>query len=250
MNANKKHLIRVYSRPFAVHFAFLLCLLLPICSHAEETITGTRLSISANAEIKSVPDIATVSTGVTTIEPTPAKALQENTVKMDAVFKALTAAGIAAKDIQTSDMSVAPQYAQSDDKKAPRIVAYQVNNNVSVIIRDIKNIGAVLDALIAQGANQLNGPEFSVEDRSGALDQARKAAMEKAQKSAVVYAAAAGLKIKRIISISEQGGFMPRPPRLVRPMMAMASMAAAPAPVSAGEVTTDITVNVEYELTP
>jgi len=249
MNANKEYLIRAYLRPLAVHFALLLCLLSPAAAHAEETITGTRLSISAEGEVKSVPDIATVSTGVVTIGSTPAKALQENTAKMDAVFKALTAAGIAAKDIQTSDMSVEPQYAQNITNKTPRIVAYQVNNNVSVIIRDIKNIGAVLDALIAQGANQLNGPEFSVENKSGALDQARKAAMEKAQKSAAVYAAAAGLKVKRIISISEQGGIVPRP-YPVRPMMAMASMASAPTPVSAGQVTTEITVNVEYELAP
>jgi len=228
----------------------LTCLIWPTAAHAEETISGTKLSISAEAEIKSVPDIATVSTGVTTIEPTPTKALQENSVKMDAVYKALTAAGIAAKDIQTSDMSVTPQYAQSLTNKTPRITAYQVDNNVSVVIRNIKNIGAVLDALIANGANQLNGPEFSLEDKSPALDEARKSAMAKAQKSAAVYAAAAGLKIKRIISISEQGGFVPRPMRAPRPMMAMASMSSASAIVSAGEVTTDITVNVEYELAP
>jgi uncharacterized protein YggE len=227
----------------------LIGLLWPAVSQAEETVTGTKLSISANAEIKSVPDIATVSTGVITIAPEPKKALEENAAKMDAVFKALTAAGIAAKDIQTADMSVEPQYAQSLTNKAPRIVAYQVNNNVSVTIRDIRNIGAALDALIAQGANQLNGPEFSVEDKAPALDQARKAAMEKAQKSAAVYAAAAGLKIKRIISISEQGGIVPRP-YPVRPMMAMASMASAPTPVAAGQVTTEITINVDYELAP
>jgi uncharacterized protein YggE len=220
--------------------------LLPVSSHAEETITDTKLSISTNAEVKSVPDIATVSTGVTTIEPTPAKALQENSMKMNAVFKALTAAGIAAKDIQTSDMSVTPQYAQSLTNKAPRINAYQVNNNVSVVIRDIKNIGTVFDALIANGANQLNGPDFSVEDKSAALDQARKAAMEKAQKSASVYAAAAGLKIKRIISISEQGSGI-RAPYPVRPMM-MSAMASAAPPVSAGQVTTEMTINVDYEL--
>jgi len=226
----------------------LTVLLCPALVYADEvTVTGTKLSISAEAEVKSAPDIATVSTGVTTIEPTPAKALQENSAKMEAVFKALTAAGIASKDIQTSDMSVTPQYAQSLTNKAPRIEGYQITNNVSVVIRDIKNIGAVLDTLIANGANQLNGPDFSVEDKGPAMDQARKAAMEKAQKSASVYAAAAGLKIKRIISISEQGGSNIIHPYPMR-MMAAAMSSAAPAPVAVGQVTTGITINVDYEL--
>lgn len=227
----------------------LTALLSTTAAYADDvTLTGTKLSISAEAEVKSAPDIATVSTGVTTIEPTPAKALQENSAKMDAVFKALTAAGIAAKDIQTSDMSVQPQYAQSASSKAPHIDSYQVTNNVSVVIRDMKNIGTVLDTLIANGANQLSGPDFSVEDKSPAMDQARQAAMEKAQKSASVYAAAAGLKVKRIISISEQGSSDVIRPYPVRPMMAMAAKASAPMPVAEGQVTTQMTINVDYEL--
>jgi hypothetical protein len=228
---------------------FVTSLLFPAMARAEETITGTTLEISATAEAKAVPDIATVSAGVTTQTTSPNKGLQENTAKMETVFKALKAAGVADKDIQTSNVSVEPRYAEDNNSnKAPRIISYEVNNTVSITIRDIKNIGNVLDALIAQGANQLNGPEFSVEDRSAALDQARKTALEKAQKSAAVYSAAAGLKIKRIISISElQCCEMPRPHPMMR---AMAMNAAAETPVAPGQVATDITIDVTYELTP
>ncbi len=110
---------------------------------------------------------------------------------MTAVLKALAAAKVEGKDIQTSDISVEPQYADDNGSgKPPRIISYQVNNTVSVIIRDIKNLGDVMDALIAQGANQLTGPNFSVENKDDALNKARAAAAEKAQKRAAIYAAA------------------------------------------------------------
>lgn len=226
--------------------------LLPVSAQAadEPRITGTLLSLSAEAKAHAAPDIATISAGVVTSAPRADKAMQDNATKMDAVFKAMKAAGIADKDIQTSGINVSPQYAYKENA-APRITGYQVNNEVSVKLHDLKAIGNVLDALIAQGANQINGPHFSVENPDVVLDAARKEAMAKVQKRAELYATAAGLKIKRIVSIAEQtGGYQPP----VRPMMMKASMAAdmaeASTPVAAGEMTMETSVSVEYELAP
>lgn len=235
-----------------VFAAFLICLLLPIAASADESaniFNATVLDISAQAQSKVVPDIATISAGVVTTAPSANKALQDNTKKMTGVFEALKAAGIAEKDIQTSGINVNPQYVYNNNE-APRITSYQVSDGITVVLRDIKNIGTVLDALISQGANQLSGPTFSVENQDAALDQARKEAMEKAQKRASLYAAAAGMKIKRIVSISEQGGYSnPRPYPMMQ-ALSMAEGARAITPVAPGQVALEITVNVRYELTP
>jgi uncharacterized protein YggE len=209
----------------------------------------TKLDIAAQASIKSEPDMAVISAGVVTNAKTADAALKENANKMAAVFAALKKSGIKDKDIQTSGINVSPQYVY-EEKKAPAITGYQASNNVNVAIHDLKIVGSVLDTLVSQGANQINGPTFSIEDTDDLMDQARKDAMVKARKRAELYAAASGLKIKRILSISEQGGYNPPGPV---PMFAMAKAMRADAaqessPVSAGQVDVNVTVNVAYEL--
>lgn len=215
---------------------------------ADEKETGTTLEISAEAKTKAVPDIATISAGVINNAPVAAKALEQNTLKMNEVFKALKAAGIAEKDIQTSGINIGPQYDYSQPNKAPRITSYQVSNTVSVILRDIRNTGAVLDALVAEGANQINGPQFSVENTDAALDGARQEAVAKARKRAQLYAEAAGLTIRRIVSISEQAGYTPGPHPMMMRAMAMDGAESAPTPVAAGDVDLSITVHIKFEL--
>ena len=235
--------------------AFLTGLLLPVTVRAEENaavFNATILDISAQAESKAVPDIATVSADITTSSSLAADAMQENARRMTDIFKALKTAGIAEKDIQTSGININPDYVYTDNKP-PHISSYQVTDSIKVTLRDIKNIGSVLDALIAQGANQLNGPVFSIENEDAVLDQARKTALEKAQKRAKLYADTIGMKIKRIVSMSEQSGDF-SPPPYPRPMMgramAISSMAPPATPVPPGQLTLGITVNVRYELTP
>lgn len=225
-----------------------LCMLLAAPACAEDLrATMTTLDISAEASMKVSPDIATITTGVVTVDAKSDKAMELNTAKMNNVFKVLEAAGIARKDIQTSGFSLSPQYEYRPNKPAV-IGTYRAANNVNITVHDLKNIGPVIDSLVAEGSNQIDGPQFSVKDTDAALDKVRTEAVAKARKRAQLYADAAGLKIKRIISISEQTGYTPPP----RPMMmkAMAEDSSATStPVAEGEVNLSVTVNIQFELT-
>lgn len=228
-----------------------LCMLLVTPSyaatkeHSPAKQVPTLLDISAEASIKASPDIATISTGVVTIDPKADQALKKNTLKMNNLFKALKAAGIADKDIQTSGFNLSPQYEYRPNKAAV-ISSYRAANNVTIIIHDLKNIGPVIDSLVTEGSNQINGPEFSIENADAVLDKVRQEAVAKALKRAQLYADAVSLKIKRIVSISEQAGPAPGP----HPVMMTESMAAAaaPTPVAPGEVSLSVTVNMQFEL--
>jgi uncharacterized protein YggE len=228
--------------------AFLL--VIPPVMAAEENNQATTLEINAQQEVKAEPDIATISAGVLTVAKTAEGAMKDNATKMNALFAALKKAGIEAKDQQTSGITVNPQYLYVENK-APQITGYQANNSLNVTLRDLKNIGPVLDALIAQGANQINGPSFTLDNPDALLDKARKDAVDKAHKRAEIYASATGMKIKRIRSISESTsvGMPPPYPMMARKMMAMAVAAPAEAtPVASGQVNLSVNVNITYEL--
>ena len=231
---------------------FLLCLLLPQMAIAEEsgTINGTTLELTVDAQSRVAPDEALIDAGVVTSGTTPSQAMEANAQKMGAVIKAVKAAGIADKDIQTSYVSLNPQYnygkLNSGNDGAPKIVSYQASNTINIIVRNLQNVGPILDAVVGSGANQISGPNFSVENMQAAYDGLRKEAVDKAQKRAALYAAASGLKVKRIISISESNNaFRPAPVM----MRAMAAAAPAATPVAPGELTIEATLDVKYELT-
>ena len=207
---------------------------------------ATLLSVSAQAEAKRVPDVATISAGVVTQAADANAAMRANAVQMDKVMAAIKAAGIAEKDIQTSGISVSPQYKYTDNQP-PTITGYQASNTVSIKVRKIDKIGEVLDALVASGANQVNGPSFEIDQPEAVYDEARRAALEKAQQRAQMYAKSLGMKVRRIVSISEGGGFQPPRPM----MMAKASFDRAGAessPVSPGETTLTANLDVVFEL--
>ncbi|TWI04946.1 hypothetical protein IP90_01088 [Luteimonas cucumeris] len=208
---------------------------------------GTLLSVSAQAESRRVPDVATISAGVVTQAADANAAMRQNAEQMAKVVAAIKAAGIAERDVQTSGISVSPQYKYVENQ-APAITGYQASNTVSLKVRDIAKLGQVLDTLVAQGANQVNGPSFEVDKPEEAYDEARRAALEKAQARAEMYAKTMGLKVRRVVSISENSGGFPRPV----PMMAMARAEkagyAADTSVSPGETTLSITLDVVYEL--
>ncbi|WP_157220043.1 SIMPL domain-containing protein [Flavisphingomonas formosensis] len=209
------------------------------------TISGTRLDIVAEGSVTRVPDIVTISAGVVTQAQTAAAAMSDNASRMAAVVAALKKAGVADRDIQTNAINLNPQYRYADNQP-PVLTGYQATNQVSVKFRDIKRTGAILDALVAQGANQINGPNFGVDQPDAALDEARAQAIATARKRADLYARAAGLSVKRILAISE--GEAASPPRPM-PMMAMARMEkAADTAVEAGEQKLAISVTVSFEL--
>ena len=214
----------------------------------------TLLTVSADGKTERAPDLAVFNAGVTTQGKTAAEALSANSAAMNRVIASLKRAGVADRDIQTSNLSINPVYSEprrlpdgSTEQRAPEIVGYQVNNSVSVRQRQLGDYGKVIDTLVTAGANQVNGPSFSLDKPDAALDAARTEAMAKARARADLYARAAGLKVVRIVSIAEGGGYSPPMPVMYR--MAADSVAAAP-PVAAGEVSLGVNVTVQFELAP
>ena len=207
---------------------------------------GTLLSVSAQAEAKRVPDVAGISAGVVTQATDANAAMRTNADQMDKVMAAIRAAGIAERDIQTSGISVNPRYNYRDNQ-APTINGYEASNTVNVKVRDIGKLGKVLDALVASGANQVNGPHFEIDQPDAVYDEARQAALAKAQARAQLYAKALDLRVRRIVSISEGGGFR-QPAPMMRAMAMDASFAGKETAVSPGETTLSVNLDVVFEL--
>lgn len=205
---------------------------------------GTLLQVSAHGETHRVPDVADISAGVVTQNINANVAMKANAQRMSAVIAALKQAGVAERDIQTSSISLQPQYNYANNQ-APKITGYQASNTVNVRLRELGKSGDVLDALVNQGANQINGPTFTLDKPDAAMDEARSEAVKNAQARANLYAAATGLKVRRIVSLSESGEMQPPP----RPMLMMARAAKDEStPVAAGENTIGVDLNVLYEL--
>ena len=211
-----------------------------------QTINGTVLEITAEGQSKRVPDLATISAGVVTQAADAASAMRENATRMDRVIAALKRAGIADKDLRAASISLQPQYRYGENQP-PVITGYQASNTITVKFRDIAKSGSVLDALVATGANQINGPDLGLDDPAAAMDEARLDAMAKARARAELYARAAGLKVKRILSISESGSEMPRPvPILMRAQGMVAD--SAQSKILPGEQSLTVNLSVRFEL--
>ncbi len=202
------------------------------------------IAMGGHGEVKAAPDQVQVTAGVNTSAPTAAGALAANTTRMKGVFAALTRQGIPDKNIQTVNFSVSPQYTNGADNQPPRLTGYQVSNQVSVRLDDVSKLGTALDALVASGANQMNGVNFSIKDTAAMLVQAREQAVADARARAETYAKAAGVTLGAIQSISEGGGDIPRPMYKAAPMM----MASRSVPVAAGEESVSADVSIVWEI--
>lgn len=205
------------------------------------------LTLSAEAEVQAAPDIADIGAGVVTQAADAGSALAANSTQMTRVVTALRKAGIADRDIQTSGLSLQPQY-RYEQNQAPILTGFQAANRVQVTLRDLKGSGKVIDTLVKEGANQIDGPNFRISAPEPLLDKARAEAVRKARARAELYAQAAGLKVKRITSISE--GFEQRPPMPMMRSVAMADAAPAapPPPIAPGEVGLVARVTMAFEL--
>lgn len=231
----------------------LACGTLAMTAHAQSvpatpyavSADATLLSVSAQAEASRVPDVASLSAGVVTQAADGNAAMRLNAEQMAKVMAAIKAAGIADKDVRTSGIGLHPQYRYAENE-APRITGYQATNTVSLKVRDIAKLGQVMDALVAQGANQINGPNFEIDQPEPVYDEARLAALEKAQARAKTYAEALGLRVRRIVSIGEGGGGF-RPVPMVA-MQAKAFDRAESTPVAPGETTLSVSLDVVFEL--
>ncbi|MBD8678299.1 SIMPL domain-containing protein [Sphingomonas sp. CFBP 13720] len=206
---------------------------------------ATLLDVTAQGKATRVPDIATIRAGVVTQSPTAAAALSDNAARMTRVVAALRRAGVAERDLQTSQIQLQPQYRYAENQP-PAITGYQASNTVSVRFRDVAKSGAILDALVTQGANQIDGPTLSVDAADAAMDEARTDAIRRARARAELYAKAAGLRVDRILTIAEGSDQLPQPPM---PMMArMMEKSADSTPVAAGEQELGVTVSVRFLL--
>jgi len=206
---------------------------------------GTLLDVTATGKTTRVPDLATIRAGVVTQAATAAAALSDNANRMSTVLSALKGAGIQPRDIATANVSLQPQY-RYEDNKPPVITGYQATNNVSIRFRDIAKSGAILDALVAQGANQIEGPNLSLDQPDAALDEARVDAVKRAQARAQLYAKAAGLSVSRILTIAEGGEIAGPPPPM--PVYRMAVAKAADTQVMPGESDVTVTITVRFLL--
>ena len=211
-----------------------------------QPISGTRLDISATGEVTRVPDVAIISTGVVTRAPTATGAIRQNAARMERVRSALRQAGVADKDIQTSSLSLNPEY-HYEQNKAPRLTGYQASNQVSVRFRDIGDTGKILDALVAEGANQISGPSLTIDKPEEALDEARLKAIANGRARADLYARALGMRVVRLLSVSEGGGYAVPPPM---PMYARAEAASmdAQTKIDPGEQKVQVGVSMSFEL--
>ncbi|WP_242182879.1 SIMPL domain-containing protein [Sphingomonas sp. CARO-RG-8B-R24-01] len=208
---------------------------------------GTLLDVSAEGRTSRVPDVATIRAGVVTQGQTAAAALSENATRMTRVLAALRQAGVATRDIRTASVSLSPQYRYTDGQP-PAVTGYQASNSVSIRFRDVAKSGSILDALVAQGANQIDGPTLSLDKPEAALDEARTDAVRIARSRAELYAKAAGLSVARIVTISENGandGSSPQPPMYA---IARVMKNSESTPIAAGETQVSVTVSVRFLL--
>ena len=200
------------------------------------------MAMTGHGEVRGAPDMAQVTAGVTATAPTAAQALAANSNRMKGVFAALAKLGVPEKNIQTTNFFVSPQYTNGDNNTPRRLTGYQVNNDVTVRLEDVGKLGGALDALVAAGANQINGVSFSIQNDAPLLEKARTQAIADARMRAETYAKAAGVTLGPILSISEGGGEAPP-----RPMYRMAAMAAETR-VAPGEQSVAADVSVVWEI--
>ena len=211
---------------------------LPQAGHADTAI----ITVTGEASVAAQPDLATLSLGVTTQGQTAAAAMASNTAAMSVVLTRLQGAGIAARDLQTSNLSLSPNWVGYESGGTPTIAGYTASNMLTVRVRAFDSLGAVLDAAITDGANTLNGLTFELADPKPQMDEARKAAVADAMARAALLVQAAGAKLGPVMSITEGGGFVNPAP------MFRAEVSSAPVPVSGGEVGVTAIVTMVFEI--
>jgi uncharacterized protein YggE len=201
------------------------------------------ISVTGEASISVPPDLAMLDAGVASDGKTAREASDANNTAMTKVVAALKTAGIEDKDVQTSRLSLQPQYAPNRSGPSP-IVGYRASNRVTVKLHDVGKVASVIDALVGAGANDIGNVSFTVSKASELLDQARDKALADARRKAEIYAKAAGVTLGPPLSIAEEGAPMP----VFRTKMAAApmAMAAPPPPIAQGEETLSVTVAVSW----
>lgn len=232
--------------------SFFVCatfaIAVPVTATAQDKTMPT-ISVVGEGLATARPDMAVVSVGVVSQAPRAGDALAQNSKLMTEVVAAVKGAGIEARDIETSQISLRPQYSYpgQGSREAPKLVGYEANNTVSIRVRAFDKLGGLLDRLVTSGANQIRGVELTLAEPGPLRDQARAAAMKDAIRKAQLLADAAGVRVVRLFSASEEVSDPPRP--LMR-MSADAAAQRAPVPIEAGEQEIRGRVSAVFEIAP
>ena len=233
----------------AVLFSLFALALISLTPAQADTDLRRTIALTGHAEVKTAPDMAVVNLGVFSQGATAKAALEANTKNMSGLMAVLKAAGIDDKDIQTANFSVGPRYDNSSNNNPPKVIGYNVSNSVVVTVHKLDDLGGILDKAVGAGSNQIDSMSFTVSDPQELQDQARKSAVQDAQRKAALMAEAAGAKLGNVLSINDS---TPGPiPMSARGGMVQYDMAAkaAPVPVAQGEMVISSDVNVVWELT-
>ena len=217
-------------------------------SNVEIAVSGPVVELQVTQEVRGNPDKAIVGAGVTSRAQTAVAAMQQNAAEMDRVLARLKSLGVPDDRVQTSGITLNPQYNYRNNQ-TPQFMGYDATNMVSVELRDLERVGPVLDALVAAGATNLNGPMWGIVDDSAAKAQARKIAFDDATAQARAYARMAGYSNVRLLSVGETMGFSR--PVVETAMRDMASMPPPPAistPTRPGQVATQVSLTAKFEL--
>lgn len=215
---------------------------------ADTMFRATTLNLAAHGETRVAPDMATITLGVMTEGKTAAEAMAANAQRMASVMASLRKAGIADKDIQTSNLNLNPQY-RYQENQPPQLIGYQASNNVTITVSDLKRLGPAVDASVSAGANQVHGISFGLMDPTAAENSARAAAVKALTAKTELYARATGHRVLRLVSLSEGGGYA-APPPIPMERFAMAAQAKdAGTSISGGELKVRIDISGLYELT-
>lgn len=202
------------------------------------------LYVTGEAQLKVPPDLVIATLGVATEAKSVAEAREQNAVHMQAVIEAVKKLGVAPRDISTTRFTVTPQY-EFGEKRNPRIVGYNVSNQITVKLEAIETISELLDAALAAGANTVGNLNFTVKDpralRSATYDEAVRDARSKAE----ALAKAAGIRLGDIHLLRESSGSV-MPMRREIPMLTASK---AETPIESGEVTVQVTVEMQFEIT-
>ena len=222
-----------------------LALVMSTAPAAAEAEPPRTITISARGEVASTPDIATVSAAVVTQAKDAQTALAENAKKMTSVIKQVRAAGIEARDVQTTQVSLNAIYGRDErGRYSDKITGYEARNQVRARIRNLDKAGAILDALVASGANNIGNLSFGFADPAPLRDEARKDAVAEARRKAELYTDAAGVSLGRVMRITEGGDYSPQP----MPAMRMMAAEADSTPIEAGESVIAASVTIVFEI--
>ncbi|WP_208347815.1 SIMPL domain-containing protein [Pseudaestuariivita rosea] len=218
-----------------------IALAIPAVAETERTIT-----VQGQAEVSVTPDMATLQLGVISDGATASAALTENSETVAQMLSLLQENGVAAEDIQTSNLNLNPLYVRNSARQdqPPQISGYRVSNTVSVQVKDLDRLGDIIGIVTENGVNQFYGLNFGLRDSDVAMNQARQEAVADARARAELYVQAAGAAVGPVMSISE---FIQQPVG-PGPTMQMQSMERAAVPIAEGQMDIRATVTVVYSL--